>query len=94
MLRFIGLAFLTLAAVALFADWRGSEGGLAFASLGQRWFEVHQTSLIGLQSGLENRVSQTAFFDYVQPVLELPAAGVAAGLGLAFLILGQLRRRR
>ena len=77
MLRYTGWGFLVLTALAMLKDAEAGVGGsFSFASLGQRWSEVHQTSLIGLQSGLENRVHPDLFFDYVLPFLELPAAGV------------------
>ena len=95
MLRWTGWACLALALLALWRDWAGSgEDGLALAPLGQRWGELHRNSLIGLQSGLENRVAPGLFFDYVLPVLELPAAVVAGGLGLVLLGLGAALRRR
>ncbi|MEM6745611.1 MAG: hypothetical protein AAF676_18025, partial [Pseudomonadota bacterium] len=77
MLRYLGWGFIVLTALALLKDAEeGRDGGFAFASLGQRWSELHQTSLIGLQSGLENRVHPDLFYDYVLPLLENPAAGV------------------
>ncbi|MEM1314112.1 MAG: hypothetical protein AAGI51_06140 [Pseudomonadota bacterium] len=77
MLRYTGWGFLVLAALAMLKDAEESvNGAFSFASLGQRWSEVHKTSLIGLQSGLENRVNPDVFFDYVLPFLEFPAAGV------------------
>lgn len=93
-LRAFGWLFLALAAAALWADWaeRG-EGGLTPASIGQRWYEIHETSLIGLQSGLENRVNPDLFFDWVLPVLELPAAPSVAVLGAGFLLVARLGRR-
>ncbi|SDW25876.1 hypothetical protein SAMN05444336_101528 [Albimonas donghaensis] len=96
MLRILGLFFAALAALALWADISdaGSGAAIDFASLGQRWAELHQPSLIGLQSGLENRVDPELFFTYVLPVLEIPAAGVAAGLSLVCALLWALTRRR
>ena len=93
MLRLAGIVFLALAALALAADLTGSGGGFELASIGQRWSELHRPSLIGLQSGLENRVSPTVFFDYVLPALELPAAVVTGVIGAALLALGAARRR-
>lgn len=89
MARIIGLVFLVLTGLALWRDW--SDGALA--SLGQRWAEMHRTSLIGLQSGLENRVNADVFFDYVLPVLELPAAAVLAAAA-ALILLPSLALRR
>ncbi|MEC9431942.1 MAG: hypothetical protein VYD87_03450 [Pseudomonadota bacterium] len=96
MLRILGLIFTALAALALWADIRDAGQGAAidFVSLGARWAQIHQPSLIGLQSGLENRVDPDLFFAYVLPVLEAPAAGVAAGLALLFGLLWAATRRR
>lgn len=93
MLRLVGLALLAVGAAALWADWseRG-EGGLQTASIAQRWSELHVTSLIGLQSGLENRVHPDLFFDWVLPVLEIPAAPALAVAGALLLGLARLRR--
>ena len=93
MLRLLGLIFLGVAVVALAADWmeRG-EGDLAVASIAERWFQLHRSSFIGLQSGLENRVNPELYFDYVLPVLELPAAGAAAIVGAVLLLGARLRR--
>jgi hypothetical protein len=88
-MRLAGLILVALALVALGADLSQGE----VASLGERWAELHRSSLIGLQSGLENRVHPDAFFDYVLPVLELPAAACLAVPGLALLLLARLRRR-
>jgi hypothetical protein len=93
MLRFFGILFLVLAAAALWADWRRSSGGLEPASFAEHWAAVHLDSLIGLQSGLENRVHPAAYLDYVLPVLELPAAPTLALLGAAMLALARLRSR-
>jgi hypothetical protein len=95
MLRAAGLILLGLAAAALAADWLGrGEDGLAAASIAERWFQLHRPSFIGLQSGIENRVSPELYFDYVLPVLELPAAGVAAILGAVLLLGARVRGRR
>ncbi len=94
MLRLAGIVFLGLAAVALIADVLNAGGGFGFASIGERWAELHRPSLIGLQSGLENRVSGSIFFDYVLPILQLPAAIAAAVLGLALYAIGRAVRRR
>lgn len=92
MLRLLGYLCLGLGLLALWADVTGrTEGGAAFASIAARWFQLHPTSLIGLQSGLENRVHPDAFFSYVLPVLELPAAGTAAVLGAVMLLVARWR---
>ena len=88
-MRLAGLVLLALAAAALAADLLAGGG---VASLGERWAALHRPSLIGLQSGLENRVHPDAFFDWVLPVLELPAAALLAGLGLALLAAGRALR--
>lgn len=87
------LAALILLAVALAALVADLVGGRA-ASLGERWAQLHRESLIGLQSGLENRVHPDLFFDWVLPVLELPAAATFAVLGLALFAVATLLRRR
>lgn len=81
MLRLLGLIFAVLAGIVRAQDMQG-EGARA-AELGELWFEYHKESLIGLQSGLENRISPDAFLA-VEPVLYLPAWMVFAGLAAVF----------
>ena len=88
-MRLLGLVLVAAAAAALGAD---AVGG-SVASLGERWAQLHRPSLIGLQSGLENRVHPDAFFEYVLPVLELPAAAALAVPGALLLLAARLRRR-
>ena len=92
MLRLIGVLFLLGAGAAAFHDLQ-QPGPFAFSALGDWWFAWHKESLIGLQSGLENRVSLDAFAT-VEPVLYLPAAPLLGGIGLAFFVLGSLLRVR
>jgi hypothetical protein len=89
-MRLAALILLALALAALAADLVGGRA----ASFGERWAELHRGSLIGLQSGLENRVHPDLFFDWVLPVLQLPAAATLAVLGLALFLAGTLARRR
>lgn len=62
MLRVLGLLFIGLGATAAALDWseRG-EDGFSFGSIGSFWFRLHKESLIGLQSGIENRVEPRGF---------------------------------
>lgn len=83
------IALILLAVAALAAVLDRVEGGAA--SLAERWAALHRPSLIGLQSGLENRVHPDAFFDWALPVLELPAAASFGVLGAALLALSLLR---
>jgi hypothetical protein len=92
MLRILSVLFLLAAAGALFHDI--SVGGeFAFSPLGDLWFQLHKESLIGLQSGLENRVSLDAFAA-IEPVLYLPAAPLLGGIGLALFVVRSLLRVR
>jgi hypothetical protein len=81
---------------ALACLWRDYAAGVLprLSSLAEVWAALHLDSLIGFQSGLENRLSPDAFLDYVLPVLELPAAPALGALGLLLLALGAALRRR
>ena len=93
MLRLVGVLFLLLAAAAAAHDFSQAGDAFAFSPLGDLWFQLHKESLIGLQSGLENRVSLDAFAT-IEPVLYLPAAPLLGGIGLALFVLGSLLRVR
>ncbi len=93
MLRLIGVLLLLLGAAAAAHDAALGAEEFAFSPLGDLWFQLHKESLIGLQSGLENRVSLDAFAA-VEPVLYLPAAPLLGGVGLAFFVLGSLLKVR
>lgn len=93
MLRFFGILFLLLGAVAAGYDYLQTGKMLEFSALGDIWFDLHKASLIGLQSGLENRVSLQAF-STVSPVLKLPAAPLFGGTGLVLFVLGSLLQIR
>jgi hypothetical protein len=94
MLRLLGLLFICLGATAAALDWsdRGAEG-FSFASLGSFWFRLHKDSLIGFQSGIENRV-QPGLWESISAALQWPAAPTLGALGMAFLVLGMLLRIR
>jgi hypothetical protein len=96
MLRLIGVIFMLAAVAAAVRDWRlSADAGRAFeiSPLGDLWFALHKESLIGLQSGLENRISLEAF-SAVAPVLYLPAAPLLGGIGAGLFVLGVLLRAR
>lgn len=94
MLRVLGLLFIGLGATAAALDWseRG-EDGFSFGSIGSFWFRLHKESLIGLQSGIENRV-EPGLWEAVASVLQWPAAPTLGGIGLGFLVLGMLLKIR
>jgi hypothetical protein len=92
MLRLIGVLFLLGAGAAAVHDLQ-APGPFAFSELGELWFTYHKESLIGLQAGLENRVSLEAFAT-IEPVLYLAAAPLLGAIGLAVFALGALLRVR
>lgn len=103
MLRLLGLIFVLLGGLVWWSDTQGEEAAGADAprltEFGELWFDLHKESLIGLQSGLENRVSPDAF-QKVEPILYEPASFVIGGFGLALwalslllMLLGAGRRR-
>lgn len=95
-LRLLGSWSMIVAIVALVADVTRSlavGSGLAFTSLGRRWFELSPASLNALQAGLERHVSPLAWDPIATFVLETPAWVVFATLGL-MLYLGGRRRDR
>jgi hypothetical protein len=96
MLRLLGIVFLLAAAAAAAHDYSQAQAAgeaFAFSELGGLWFQLHKESLIGLQSGLENRVSLEAYA-VVEPVLFLPAAPLLGGIGAALFALGSVLRVR
>ena len=95
MLRVLGLLFIGLAATAVALDATGREEGapFGFSSIGDFWFALHRESLIGLQSGIENRVDP-GLWAAVSPALHWPAAPVLGGIGLGFLALGMVMKIR
>ncbi|SET72874.1 hypothetical protein [Oceanicella actignis] len=90
-LLLIGLAA-TLAALDL-TEKGGGTGRGAFRSLGEFWFAVHRESLIGLQSGIENR-ADPAIWAAIEPALHLPAAPVLGAAGVVLLALGMALKIR
>ncbi len=94
MLRILGLLFVGLGATAAALDFTAQrEGGFEFTSLGGFWFKLHKESLIGLQSGLENRV-QPGVWEALEPALHWPAAPTLGGLGVALIMLGMFLKVR
>lgn len=79
---------LGMAALGL-GGWLWAMGGDVPRQLGDVWFDWHKESLIGLQSGLENRISPEAFLA-VEPALYQPAWAVLAGLGGVLILLSML----
>ncbi len=94
MLRVLGLLFIGLGATAAALDWsdRG-EGGFSFSPIGSFWFRVHKESLIGLQSGIENRVDP-GLWQTISPILQWPAAPTLGAIGILFVVLGMLLKIR
>ena len=100
MLRLLGLILVAAGGYVWWTDQGNVEvQGVAprLTEFGELWFDLHKESLIGLQSGLENRVSPEAF-QAVEPILFQPAAYVIGGAGLALwalaLVFALLRPRR
>lgn len=91
-LRLLGLLLLAAGAWVWWSDWSAAaDGPMRLTELGELWFTLHKESLIGLQSGLENRVSPDAF-RIIEPILYEPAAYVLGGLGAVLLALGLASR--
>jgi hypothetical protein len=93
-MRLIMRLFLgVIAALLLLAAlWPAGREAIAFAGaghqfipLGQIWFEIDPPSLNMTQAGIQRHVSPWLWEDVVQPVLELPAWPLLAGLGVVLL---------
>lgn len=59
--------------------------GHQFIPLGQIWFEIDPPSLNMTQAGIQRHVAPWLWDDLLQPLLELPAWPVLAGLGTVLL---------
>lgn len=89
MFRLLGYVFSLLALAALGYDlWRGplQEAPFAFTQTAEIWASLHQTSLIGLNSFIENTVSPELWDVVVLPTLTAPAFVLAAVLALIFFV--------
>ena len=94
MLRLIGVLILACAGYIWWRDMHGpaAETPPRLVEFGEVWFNFHKESLIGLQSGLENRLDPEAF-QAIEPVLYVPFAYVIAAIGFAFVAVSRIRRR-
>lgn len=96
-MRWIGLALVAMALAVLAADLVAWWGGADFwqtAALGDWWFWVHAGSLQLLQPAVERHISPDLFDPYILKLLEWPAFAQIGVLGLAFLGVSRLFRRR
>lgn len=92
-MRTIGVIFIVIALVIAALDFLSASSGFAFRPIGAVWASIHRESLLLLQPAIERHLSETLWFEVVQPILELPAAPVAGGIGVVFLFFGWLFSR-
>ena len=95
MLKWIG-GFFVLAGLAVLASdiIAGMGGEFRLTALGEWWFWLHQDSLQVLQPAVERHVSRDLWDWVVQPLLEWSLAIELIVLGLFFLGLRAIFRRR
>jgi hypothetical protein len=86
---FIGVCGVLLLLAALWPAGREAVSlagaGHQFIPLGQIWFEIDPPSLNMTQAGIQRHVAPWLWDDVVQPLLEMPAWPLLAGLGLVLL---------
>jgi hypothetical protein len=92
--RFLGIWLLAAAVVAVVIDGTRSiaDSALVVTPLGQTWFQLHPTSLNGLQVLVERNVSPYLWDPVITTILRQPTAVVAAVLALVFLVAGRPKR--
>lgn len=66
-----------------------APGGFTLRALGQWWFFLHPDSLQLAQPAIERHLSPFLWDPLVLSVLQVPAALLFAGLGVALLLLGR-----
>jgi hypothetical protein len=95
-LRALGWLLLVLAAVAAGRDgllWY-ETGALDPLPLGQVWAWVHRDSLLLVEPALVRHVHPALWEWIVFPLLQSPAAAIAAILGIAIAVLAPAPKRR
>lgn len=98
-MRWIGLVLCALGLGVFAADVVSWLGGTEFwrtAALGDWINFAYSDGLQLLEAGITRRLTDDPdfWFDYVLPILAQPAFAILAGLGMVFLALSWLIRRR
>ncbi|MGI9408257.1 MAG: hypothetical protein ACR2O4_17910 [Hyphomicrobiaceae bacterium] len=94
--RILASWFLIVGIIALVYDGiksLGNEGDVVITALGKHWFQLHPTSLNGLQAGVERYVAIWLWDPVLIAVLQSPTWIVSFVLALFFYWIGRKRRR-
>ena len=101
--RIIGYFILIFAFIALISDGTktlAQNGEIVMTSLGQHWYEVHQSlglpvglALNTLQAGIERNLSPYLWDPVVVTILLLPTWIVLGVLGYIFYLIGRTRKK-
>jgi hypothetical protein len=94
LLRFIGLLLLALAFIFVVYDGIRSisDGGILITKTSYVWNAIHDGSLRGLQSLVEQRLGVEGWQIGVAPVLDQPAAAIFCVLGVILIVLGRKKK--
>jgi hypothetical protein len=94
LLRFVGLIFLAIGFIFLVYDGTKSiaANAMVVTPLSEMWNDIHASSLLLLQSAVENRFGEWAWDPLFQPVLRSPTWLVFAVLGAVLLLLGRKKK--
>ena len=96
MLKWIGILLLVVAGAVIASDLYGwmTSGGFRLTALGEWWFWIDKDSLQVLQPAIERHISVSLWDNVGQPLLEGALAVELAVVGLLFLGLARVFRRR
>jgi hypothetical protein len=94
LLRFIGLLLLALAFIFVVYDGIRtiSDGALLITKTSSLWNAIHDGSLRGLQSLVEQRLGAEAWQIGIAPVLDQPASAIFCVLGIILIVLGRKKK--
>ena len=94
LLRFIGLLLLALAFIFVVYDGIRSisDGAILITKTSYVWNAIHDGSLRGLQSLVEQKLGVEAWQIGIAPVLDQPASAIFCVLGVILIVLGRKKK--
>ena len=94
LLRFIGLLLLALAFIFVIYDGIRSisDGGILITKTSYIWNAIHDGSLRGLQTLVEQKLGVEAWQIGIAPVLDQPVSAIFCVLGIILIVLGRKKK--